>query len=765
MENIGGVYNAGQRVEVQLRENDDNSWAPATIGYYAFGANEDSGLVSFTVRFGDLITGLKMIRKPNEVFLDRNATINGTNTNIIPGSQIYTKDVTEYIIPVTLVSKNYLVNTHEGGAGIIPHTRIRRVVRTAQETAAQAQAVQARAAQAQARASEAQARAAQAQARASEVRESAAQARTAEVREAAAEARAAGAQARAAGAQARAIEQNGNIDNVEDDEDDEDVEDDEDDEDVEDVEDDEEEGGYAEGQPVEVFTNGVWRPGNVVDLVSYTVIYDRSGNLRMEPLIIEPENIRGLPWRIHTPVYFRQDNRWFRGLLTSINYSVNMENGPIIVASNLNIRRRRANGNAGRAAAIGIFERGQQVEVNVNDIWRPGEVIGLNNFTVRNTATGRNVNRDHTQVLPVTPLVGNRHFMPGDNVLIQEDRRLLPGTFVSRNYAVEIDNGLPESVPHTRMRLATQPRAAAAQPQIGRLLEEQIRISLEVHKAFQKLDFEKFMTIVIGYNEGASDFKNAVYPFQPLIDYIINDPRTTLDATEKTSLLRDLNGEIKRRLNEYLSSFPQKKDYVMEIIQFVMTQEPDYKDPYIRFLTFDCINAIGAGDPSCPKGVFEKAFLMNESVLKPLCSDDTTSASSTSTCKQVYRELLDCFYDHVDLEKRFFEWYEINNMEEGASPLANASEEARQEDFRTFVLSKAPRANPTAINEYIKKNKKIFETLMIGGRRKQKTLKKGKRKTLNKDKRKTSNKGKRKTLNKDKRKTSNKGKRKTKKTY
>ncbi len=747
MENIGGVYNPGQRVEVQLRENDDNSWAPATIGYYTFGdSRPDSGLVSFTVRFGDLITGLKMIRKPNEVFLDRNATINGTNTNIIPGSQIYTKDVTEYIIPVTLVSKNYLVNTHEGGGGIIPHTRIRR----AATAATQARAAQA---QAQARASEAQEAAAQA--RAAGAQEAAAQARAAQAQARAAGAQEAAAQARAAGAQARAIEQNGNIDNVEDDED---VEDD--DEEVD------EEGGYAEGQPVEVFTNGVWRPGNVVDLVSYAVINNASGNLRIEPLIIEPENIRGLPWRLSTPVDFRQDNRWFRGTLTSINYSVNMENGPIIVASNLNIRRRRANGNAGRAAAIGIFERGQQVEVNVNDIWRPGEVIGLNDFTVRNTATGRNVNRDHTQVLSVTPLVGNRHFMPGDNVLIQEDRRLLPGTFVSRNYVVEIDNGLPESVPHTRIRLATQPRAAAAQPraaaaqpraaaaqpraaaaqpQIGRLLEEQIRISLEVHKAFQKLDFEKFMTIVIGYNEGASDFKNAVYPFQPLIDYIINDPSTTLDATEKTSLLRDLKGEIKRRLNEYLSSFPQKKDYVMEIIQFVMTQEPDYKDPYIRFLTFDCINAIGAGDPSCPKGVFEKAFLMNESVLKPLCSDDTTSASSTSTCKQVYRELLDCFYDHVDLEKRFFEWYEINNMEEGASPLANASEEARQEDFRTFVLSKAPRANPTAINEYIKKNKKIFETLMIGGRRKQKTLKKGKRKTLNKDKRKTSNKGKRKT--------------------
>ncbi len=330
--------------------------------------------------------------------------------------------------------------------------------------------------------------------------------------------------------------------------------------------------------------------------------------------------------------------------------------------------------------------------------------------------------------------------MPGDNVIIEIGNRSITGTIVSRNYFVAIDNGMIDSVPHTRMRLAqVQPRA---QPRLERLLEEQIRISLEVHKAFQKLDFDKFMTIITKDNKGASDFKDALYPFQPLIYYINNNPSTKLDATEKTSLLRDLNGEIKTRLNEYLSNFPEKSDYIMEVIQFVMSQEPYYIDPYIRFLTFDCINAIGTGDPSCPKGVFEKAFLMNESVLKPLCSDDTTSASSTSTCKPVYRELLDCFYDHVDLEKRFFEWYEINNMEEGASPLANASEEERQEDFRTFVLSKAPRANTTAINDYIKTHKKIFENLTYGGRRKQKTLNKGKRKTLNKDKRKTSNKGK-----------------------
>ncbi len=243
------------------------------------------------------------------------------------------------------------------------------------------------------------------------------------------------------------------------------------------------------------------------------------------------------------------------------------------------------------------------------------------------------------------------------------------------------------------------------------------------------------MTIIKKDNNGASNFKDKTYPLQPLITYINNDTSTTLDATEKTGLTSDLNGEIKTRLNMYLSEHPETKDNVMEMTQFVMSQGPDYKDPYIRFLAFDCMNAYGPGGASCTKGIFERVFLINKSVLIPLCSDDASSASSsTSTCKEVYRELLGCFYHEMDLNALFGEWYAINNLEEGStSPLANASEEERKEDFRKFVLRKVPQADPTAINKYIATNENTFKTLLIGGRRRRYTVKK----TITKRKNKT----------------------------
>ena len=296
--------------------------------------------------------------------------------------------------------------------------------------------------------------------------------------------------------------------------------------------------------------------------------------------------------------------------------------------------------------------------------------------------------------------------------------------------------------PQPQQVQARPPHLQQVQP---RYVPQQAGIPYEVHSAFPELNFNKFMDIITKDNNGASNFKDATYPLQPLINYINNDRRTTLDATEKTSCTSDLNVEIKMRLNAYLNSHPETMDNVMEVIQFVMSQGPDYKDPYIRFLTSECVNAYGPRQPSCAKGVFERVFLINKSVLLPLCSDDTSS--STTSCKQVYRELLGCFYPDMDLNEIFGDWYNINNLEEGStSPLANASEEERQEDFRRFVLRKVPRADHTALNNYIDKNKNIFKTLLIGGRRrKNRKNRKTKRKSLNKGKRKSLRKGKRKT--------------------
>ena len=289
----------------------------------------------------------------------------------------------------------------------------------------------------------------------------------------------------------------------------------------------------------------------------------------------------------------------------------------------------------------------------------------------------------------------------------------------------------------------------------------QVPLAFEVHNAFPQLNFDKFMDIIIRVNNGASNFKDSTYPLQPLITYINSDTSTTFDDTEKTSLTSDLNGEIKRLLNMYLLTHPETKGIVMELIQFVMSQDPDYKDPYIRFLTFDCMNAYGPGGASCTKGVFERVFLINKSVLIPLCSDDTSSAassaaSSTSSCKKVYRELLDCFYTDIDLNAIFMKWYNefsYDAIPKKENPLTNLSVDERIRYFRIFVRYDDPITitakiwnNPAfqrKLEKLIQDNNIIFQTLNLdaglGGRRR-KYFGKSFRKTKKTVKRKNSHK-------------------------
>jgi hypothetical protein len=554
-------------------------------------------------------------------------------------------------------------------------------------------------------------------------------------------------------------------------------------------------GVYNPGQQVEVNVDGVWRPGEVQTTAYpfFTVRNIATGrNLGKGIDEVRPEGagpgVTGANTNIipGDRVEFQRGTSWrnvLPGILVSKNYLVVVDNRQLTVP---HTRLRRApEGQPLPEAPAQPQARAQRqlrqptaVEPNppyrVNDsvecfaddpntgrgVWNQGVIREqgthiLAAFVIANEQTGRQVERVRTDVFTTINRTATNSVRIGDTVMYDEPR--VRGIVMDKIYYVSYTNtrgqrlitekrtgeirrpqGQPPQ-PQPQAQAAQAPAPAPRAPRAPAQPQPIIGRAFEIHNAFPELNFRKFMTIVKRDNNGASNFKDATYPLQPLITYINSDTSTTLDATEKTSLTSDLNGGIKTRLNMYLSEHPKTKNSVMEVIQFVMSQGPDYKDPYIRFLAFDCMNAYGPGGASCTKGVFERVFLINKSVLIPLCSDDTSSASSsTSSCKEVYRELLGCFYPDMDLNALFGEWYAINNLEEGStSPLANASEEERKEDFRRFVLRKVPRADPTAINNYIEKNENTFKTLLIGGRRRKsrklkKTIKKRKNKTIKK---------------------------------
>jgi hypothetical protein len=122
----------------------------------------------------------------------------------------------------------------------------------------------------------------------------------------------------------------------------------------------------------------------------------------------------------------------------------------------------------------GVYNPGQQVEVDVNGEWIPAQIQNVENFTVRNSITRRETNKPPNQVFAIGGLPNstgaNTHYMPGSPILFQGPHRWIKhlGTLISNNYVVQID-GRTETVPHTRIRRVTaqsraaQSRAAQAQ--------------------------------------------------------------------------------------------------------------------------------------------------------------------------------------------------------------------------------------------------------------------------------------------------------------
>jgi len=286
------------------------------------------------------------------------------------------------------------------------------------------------------------------------------------------------------------------------------------------------------------------------------------------------------------------------------------------------------------------------------------------------------------------------------------------------------------------------PQQQRQQPQPEPQPQPQYRpsgVAFEVHNSFEDLDIKKFMEIIRKKNKGSSNFKNFDNPLLPFITYI-NGSETKLDdgpkfkqKTRFTSNLSGPNGEIYKSINLYIDDHPDVKNDMLETIQFVLSQPQKYKDLYLESYDNECIKAYSSSGQtqSCVKGIFERIFTINKSVIQFFCNDEITKGKALSRynifrsgiCKPVYIELLNTFYPDVDINKIFQDWYNeysFDAIPEEQNPLTNKSIEERKQNFREYALRKAP--NIVKLNKFIQLSTPVFDKLSImGGRGKMRT--------------------------------------------
>jgi len=273
-------------------------------------------------------------------------------------------------------------------------------------------------------------------------------------------------------------------------------------------------------------------------------------------------------------------------------------------------------------------------------------------------------------------------------------------------------------------------------------------LAWEVHNAFDDLDLPKFMTVIRRENNGASNFKDTNNVLEPVISYI-NSSDTSLTQEQKTRYTTNFRKHrgIIENVNEYIRGHPEVKTNTLEVIQFVLSQEPNYKDLYIETFENECMGGYSTGNrQSCTKGMFERIYMANKGTIEGLCFEELQGGTAAATsCKPVYLELYSAFTPgaDIDINDIFQKWYNqfsYDAIPEGENPLRTFSVDERKRHFRNFVRQDEAitpriwnnREFQRKLEQSIQANNIIFETLTLdvgmGRKRRKRRTEKNKKK-------------------------------------
>jgi hypothetical protein len=377
----------------------------------------------------------------------------------------------------------------------------------------------------------------------------------------------------------------------------------------------------------------------------------------------------------------------------------------------------------------------------VEDEWRPGIIDEIESYTVFNPETRRQ--RD------VTPEFIRGNIGVGNQIEFRANLRhdsWTPGTIVTINYWVNMQDliGGAEEVSHLNIRRRAPGEGPEPEPEPEpEPVVQPAGLAWEVHNAFSDLDLQKFMTIIRRENNGASNFKDNNNILEPIVSYI-NGSDTTLTPEQKTRYINNIRKTrgIIENVNAYIREHPDVKNNTLEVIQFVLSQDPKYKDLYIEIFENECMGGYSTGNrQSCIKGMFERIYMANKGTIEGLCFEELQGGSAAATsCKPVYLELYSAFTpgSDIDINDIFYKWYNqfsYDAIPEEENPLKNLSVDARKQHFRGFVRQD-PSITPRIwqnrdfqkkLEKSIEDNNIIFKTLNsdagLGGRKRRNSKK------------------------------------------
>jgi surface protein len=209
------------------------------------------------------------------------------------------------------------------------------------------------------------------------------------------------------------------------------------------------------------------------------------------------------------------------------------------------------------------------------------------------------------------------------------------------NENVELDDILLNATNYTYPPL--RPERPAARPAIpGR--------AFEIHNAFASLDINAiilFLQQEIQKNPSNNVNTEGNYNdntlFLPLYNFIINkfpedSNNTNSNVITKQQYIDNLKN-IYNNISTYLGA-RSPNDHMNTVINFVIKQDDNFIDQYIRGFRDDCMNAYAGSTnaQACLKGQYEYMFTAIGNIAENLCLDDSDCDEKYKTLKKLFKK-------------------------------------------------------------------------------------------------------------------------------
>ena len=263
-------------------------------------------------------------------------------------------------------------------------------------------------------------------------------------------------------------------------------------------------------------------------------------------------------------------------------------------------------------------------------------------------------------------------------------------------------------------------------------------VAFEVHNLFNLLDMPRITQYIRTFNDitppnpnTQSSTQSENNLFTPLLIFV--DKSSLFVPNEKIENKQKLENILQRL--ETMQNFNENYRPLLEsVIRFVSSQNDSFIEQYIRILSDECLNAYGAGNQSCLKGVFERMITTLNSVTIALMTEPQFKDNQT------YKDIKNLF-NNIDFNETVQEWARLylegGENEAELTPLTPAQ---RKEHFKNFMRRKYGTLLSQGIEQQINNEANEYETsgvfdrMSFGGKRTKKTKRRRTKRIIKKKK-------------------------------